>query len=82
ALTPVAPGEVGEICLSGEGVALGYRNDATLTAEKFPTIGHGLLAGERVSRTGDLGSIDGDGQLRDLGRADRQVQVRGVRIEP
>lgn len=82
ALTPVAPGEVGEICLSGEGVALGYLNDATLTAEKFPTIGHGPLAGERVYRTGDLGSIDGDGLLRYLGRADRQVKVRGVRIEP
>lgn len=81
-LTPVAPGEVGEICLSGEGVALGYLNDAKLTAEKFPTIGHGPLAGQRIYRTGDLGSFDGDGLLRYLGRADRQVKVRGVRIEP
>ncbi|WGS47557.1 amino acid adenylation domain-containing protein (plasmid) [Burkholderia sp. JSH-S8] len=81
-LTPVEPGEVGEIVLGGAGVALGYLNDAGLTAEKFPTIDHGPLKGQRVYRTGDLGSYDGDGLLRYLGRADRQVKVRGVRIEP
>ncbi|WP_175675645.1 non-ribosomal peptide synthetase [Burkholderia ambifaria] len=81
-LTPVEPGEVGEIVLGGAGVALGYLNDAGLTAEKFPTIDRGPLKGRRVYRTGDLGRYDGDGLLRYLGRADRQVKVRGVRIEP
>ncbi|UVS95975.1 amino acid adenylation domain-containing protein [Burkholderia glumae] len=82
ALMPVEPGAVGEICLSGEGVALGYLNDPRLTEQKFPTVAQGPLKGLRLYRTGDLGQFDDDGLLRYLGRADRQVKVRGVRIEP
>ncbi|MFF5727189.1 amino acid adenylation domain-containing protein [[Kitasatospora] papulosa] len=74
-------GTVGEICVSGEGVALGYLDDPALTARRFPTV---ILDGlpTRVYRTGDLGFQDSEGVLHFSGRADRQVKVRGHRVEP
>ncbi|MFF8940348.1 AMP-binding protein [Streptomyces paradoxus] len=71
----------GEICLSGEGLALRYLGDPTLTADRFPDV---VVEGRavRVYRTGDLGVVDEDGLLHYRGRADRQVKVRGHRVEP
>ncbi|GAA1955173.1 amino acid adenylation domain-containing protein [Kitasatospora viridis] len=76
-----APGEEGEICVSGDGLAVGYLGLPELTAQKFPEV---TVAGERlrVYRTGDLGFVDAEGALHFRGRADRQVKVRGHRIEP
>lgn len=74
-------GEVGEVCVAGAGLGLGYLGDERLTAQKFVTVpvdGHGV----RVYRTGDLGMVDADGVLHFRGRADRQVKLRGHRIEP
>jgi amino acid adenylation domain-containing protein len=74
-------GEVGEICIAGEGLALGYVADSATTAAKFtevPTDGVNM----RVYRTGDLGRWGTDGLLRFHGRGDRQVKIRGHRIEP
>ncbi|MGW1980746.1 AMP-binding protein [Streptomyces sp. NPDC001889] len=78
---PVAPGTVGEICVSGEGLAREYLGDSRLTAEKFLTV---CVAGTptRIYRTGDLGAVDGDGVLHFRGRGDRQVKVAGHRVEP
>ncbi|MEU6061937.1 amino acid adenylation domain-containing protein [Streptomyces sp. NPDC047097] len=78
---PVVPGTEGEVCVSGEGAALGYLGDPALTARMFPTV---TVAGvpTRVYRTGDLGFLDGAGVLHFTGRADRQVKVRGHRVEP
>jgi amino acid adenylation domain-containing protein len=75
------PGETGEICIAGNGLALRYVGDPTLTATKFPTLD---IGGERVRvyRTGDLGAWDEDGLLVFRGRADRQVKIRGHRVEP
>ncbi|WP_103348668.1 non-ribosomal peptide synthetase [Amycolatopsis sp. CA-128772] len=74
------PGDVGEICLGGRGLALGYFEDEDLTARKFVTVS--LPSGpERVYRTGDLGRRTADGLLHFEGRADRQVKIRGHRIE-
>ena len=76
-----APGQIGEICISGSGLALGYLNDARLTAEKFPTV---VIAGRalRLYRTGDLGVLrDDDGPLEYRGRMDRQVKIRGHRVD-
>jgi len=75
------PGEVGEICISGDGLALGYWNDEAATAERFANLD---LAGEpvRVYRTGDLGYTNRDGVLHFRGRMDRQIKLRGHRIEP
>jgi amino acid adenylation domain-containing protein len=74
-------GEEGEICIAGEGLAIGYLSDPGQTAIKFP---HLQIDGEtvRVYRTGDLGRLDQEGLLHYRGRADRQVKIRGHRIEP
>lgn len=80
-LRPVARGEAGELCIAGEGLARGYLNRPELTAEKF--IRHALVqhVDGRLYRSGDLARLREDGQLEFLGRIDRQVKVRGVRIE-
>ncbi|MFV0126715.1 amino acid adenylation domain-containing protein [Streptomyces sp. HMX112] len=78
---PVPPGGTGEICVSGDGLALGYLGDEELTARAFPTVGVDGVP-TRVYRTGDLGFQDADGVLHFAGRADRQVKVRGHRVEP
>ncbi|MGW3166870.1 AMP-binding protein [Streptomyces sp. NPDC001142] len=74
--------EEGEICVSGDGLALEYLGAPELTAERFTTVElDGRL--RRVYRTGDLGMwAFPDGLLMFRGRADRQVKVRGHRVEP
>ncbi|MCZ2805007.1 amino acid adenylation domain-containing protein [Modestobacter sp. VKM Ac-2983] len=77
---PVANGEIGEICVGGPGVALGYVNRPDLTADRFLPDPHGF-PGERLYRTGDLGRFLPDGELEYLGRADSEVKVRGHRVD-
>jgi len=79
ALRPVPDGVVGEICIGGEGVALGYLGDETRTAARFVTSPHDAA---RWYRTGDLGRYLPDGNVEILGRQDAQVKIRGYRIEP
>ncbi|MFJ8214490.1 amino acid adenylation domain-containing protein [Streptomyces sp. NPDC096033] len=78
---PCAVGETGEICLAGDGLALGYLNDDALTATKFTAV---RIDGRevRVYRTGDLGRWGPDGLLHYQGRSDRQLKIRGHRVEP
>ncbi len=76
-LRPVPPGERGELCMSGAGLAVGYRNQPQLTAAKF--VEHPRLG--RLYRTGDLVHQDPDGTLFYHGRIDSQVKLRGYRIE-
>jgi hypothetical protein len=78
-LAPI--GVTGELCISGEGVARGYRNRPELTAEKFANIILPNGRTTRVYRTGDLARYRNDGQLEFGGRRDSQVKVRGHRIE-
>ena len=75
-LQPVPDGTRGELCLGGVGLARGYRNDAALTARKFPV--HPQLG--RLYRTGDLATRV-DGRFYSHGRIDAQVKIRGYRIE-
>ena len=75
------PGSTGEICVTGEGVALGYLNKPALTAERFITL---HIPGKGVStiyKSGDLGRMNADGNLEYFGRRDKQVKIRGFRIE-
>ncbi|WP_431884834.1 non-ribosomal peptide synthetase [Micromonospora wenchangensis] len=70
-------GVIGELCIAGDGVAHGYHRRPELTAERFREHArHG-----RYYRTGDLARWLPDGDLEIIGRADRQVKLRGYRLE-
>jgi amino acid adenylation domain-containing protein len=74
---PVAPGQTGELYVSGAGVALGYLNCATGDESFFrdANVAPGL-----IYRTGDLVKETSPGVLEFIGRADSQVKVRGYRV--
>jgi amino acid adenylation domain-containing protein len=78
---PCLPDEVGELCVTGVGVGVGYVNDAALTAEKFITNPFPDLPGDRLYRTGDLARWRQDQRIDYLGRIDHQVKIRGFRVE-
>ena len=78
----VAPGAIGEICIHGPQVADGYRGDPGETEERFrlwPTADGRLV---RLYRSGDLACRNQEGALEFQGRRDRQLKVRGYRVEP
>ncbi|MEU3514829.1 amino acid adenylation domain-containing protein [Streptomyces sp. NPDC006654] len=77
-----APGEVGELLLSGAGLAAGYRNLPEETERRFVRLPWLDGGAERYYRTGDLVRADDEGLVEYVGRTDRQVKVRGFRIEP
>ncbi|MEU6339226.1 amino acid adenylation domain-containing SDR family oxidoreductase [Streptomyces cellulosae] len=79
--TLAAVGESGELWVGGDGVALGYLGDEELTAARFVPDHLGPGEGGRLYKTGDLARWRPDGVLEFLGRRDRQVKVRGYRIE-
>jgi D-alanine--poly(phosphoribitol) ligase subunit 1 len=73
-------GTPGELCIAGEGLALGYLGDEALTRARFTEV---CVDGRtvRVYRTGDQGLQDDEGVYHFIGRTDRQIKLRGHRIE-
>ncbi len=74
---PCAPNEIGELCFAGPNVARGYFADSEKTAQRFQN-----YCGVRIYRTGDLGYMGDDGILYYAGRRDKQIKIRGFRVEP
>ena len=81
-LRPVPPGVPGELVTGGDGVALGYLNRPELTSRSFPADPFSGQAGARLYRTGDRARRRRDGTVEFLGRMDRQIKIRGFRVEP
>ena len=71
-------GIVGELCITGPGVARGYLNRDEITRDRFikNPFGEG-----RMYRTGDLARWMPDGNIQYMGRIDEQIKIRGFRIE-
>jgi amino acid adenylation domain-containing protein len=70
-------GVPGEICIGGAGLAAGYRGEPDKTAAAFGQV----EPFGRIYRTGDVGLFNRAGYVEFLGRRDRQVKIRGHRIE-
>jgi amino acid adenylation domain-containing protein/non-ribosomal peptide synthase protein (TIGR01720 family) len=81
-LRRVPIGVMGELCAGGMGVARGYWGDPARTAERFIPDPEGKAPGARLYRTGDRARFLSDGKVEFLGRLDRQVKLRGFRVEP
>lgn len=79
--TATKHGEIGEICVSGPILALGYYGNPEKTAEAFIQNPLNKNYRELIYKTGDLGSYNEDGLLEFHGRKDRQIKHMGHRIE-
>ncbi|MEU6073734.1 amino acid adenylation domain-containing protein [Micromonospora sp. NPDC047074] len=77
-----APGEVAELHLCGAALAAGYRNLPDETAARFVRLPWLDGCAGPHYRTGDLVRADAAGLVEYVGRVDRQVKVRGFRVEP
>jgi hypothetical protein len=72
-------GVPGELCVGGDGVAIGYLHNKELTEEKF--VSNPFTPNTRMYKTGDLARWLPDGTIEFLGRVDRQIKIRGFRVE-
>ncbi|MCB5906967.1 amino acid adenylation domain-containing protein [Streptomyces pinistramenti] len=76
------PGRIGELCLAGDQLAIGYLNRPELTDERYPLLDvAGTGTARRYYRSGDLALALPDGSWEFAGRADDQVKINGYRIE-
>ena len=75
----VPKGVLGELCISGDGLARGYLNKSSLTAEKF--VKHPFAPCKVMYKTGDMVKWNHKGEIEFVGRMDSHVKLRGFRIE-
>lgn len=76
-----APGEKGELCVIGSGVALGYWNEPELTERVFVQNPLNTSYNEWLYRTGDIAYVGADGLIMYCGRKDFQIKIKGNRVE-
>lgn len=81
-LRPLPIGQIGEIFIGGDGLALGYLNRPDLEGERFIANPFSSESDSRLYRSGDLGRFTSSGDIEFCGRIDNQIKVRGFRIEP
>ena len=79
---PAPIGAPGELLVGGVGLARGYLGRPEITADRFVPDSFGPKPGSRLYRTGDIACYRANGEINFLGRSDRQVKVRGYRVEP
>lgn len=75
------PGEIGEICILGPALALGYYGTPERSAQAFIQNPLNHAYRELIYKTGDLGRFREDGELEFHGRMDRQIKHLGHRVE-
>jgi amino acid adenylation domain-containing protein len=80
-MQPVPVGISGELYLGGACVARGYLNRLDQTAARFMPDPFNADAGSRFYKTGDKARMLEDGAIEFLGRIDRQIKIRGFRVE-
>ena len=76
-MKPAIPGEIGELCITGGGVAAGYIGDRVIENQAFVSQPDGSV----LYRSGDLGYVLPDGNIAFLHRKDTQVMILGTRVE-
>jgi amino acid adenylation domain-containing protein len=81
-LRPVSSGQTGEIFIGGANVGRGYLNRPDLTATRFVADPFSKRTGARLYRTGDLARWLPNGEIAYVSRADDQIKILGIRIEP
>lgn len=78
-LNPALENVIGELYLSGDGLAKGYLNRSELTSERF--IDNPFIPGTKMYKTGDLARMLPEGTIEYVGRRDEQVKFHGYRVE-
>jgi acyl-coenzyme A synthetase/AMP-(fatty) acid ligase len=76
----VEQGQVGNIEICSEFLAMGYWQDPDLTQSRFRTVISNSIQ-KNIYQPGDIGKMSPDGCLIFLGREDSQVHIRGNRVE-
>jgi amino acid adenylation domain-containing protein len=80
-MRPVPPGVFGEVYIGGACLANGYHGAPGLTAARFVPDPFSGRPGARLYRSGDVGRWRRSGRIELAGRADRQIKIRGYRVE-